>query len=151
MKRKSTYKEICKLTLAAAAIGVFSASAAEAVEIKDVLDSYVEATVLPTYSQMSDSAIEFNKAVAKLKESASDENLAKAAAAWSKVQRSLFVRACCLCELGSESRLLAARPIAIGQPDKSYKRGQGRDRRGLCQGRLGRRLQGLSRGGVSPF
>ena len=88
MKRKSTYKEICKLTLAAAAIGVFSASAAEAVEIKDVLDSYVEATVLPTYSQMSDSAIEFNKAVAKLKESASDENLAKAAAAWSKVRTS---------------------------------------------------------------
>lgn len=57
-------------------------------EIKDVLDSYVEATVLPTYSQMSDSAIEFNKAVAKLKESASDENLAKAAAAWSKVRTS---------------------------------------------------------------
>ena len=88
MKRKSTYKEICKLTLAAAAIGVFSASAAEAVEIKDVLENYVEATVLPTYSQMSDSAIEFNKAVAKLKESASDENLAKAAAAWSKVRTS---------------------------------------------------------------
>ena len=88
MKRKSTYKEICKLTLAAASIGVFSASAAEAVEIKDVLENYVEATVLPTYSQMSDSAIEFNKAVAKLKESASDENLAKAAAAWSKVRTS---------------------------------------------------------------
>lgn len=88
MKRKSTYKEICKLTLAAAAIGVFSASAAEAVEVKDVLENYVEATVLPTYSQMSDSAIEFNKAVAKLKESASDENLAKAAAAWSKVRTS---------------------------------------------------------------
>ena len=88
MKRKSAYKEICKLTFAAAAIGAFSAPAAEAVEIKDVLDSYVEATVLPTYSQMSDSAIEFNKAVAKLKESASDENLAKAAAAWSKVRTS---------------------------------------------------------------
>lgn len=88
MKRKSTYKEICKLTLAAAAIGVFSASAAEAVEVKDVLENYVEATVLPTYSQMSDSAIEFNKAVAKLKESASDENLAKAAATWSKVRTS---------------------------------------------------------------
>ena len=42
MKRKSTYKEICKLTFAAAAIGAFSAPAAEAVEIKDVLDSYVE-------------------------------------------------------------------------------------------------------------
>ena len=62
MKRKSAYKEICKLTFAAAAIGAFSAPATEAVEIKDVLDSYVEATVLPTYSQMSDSAIEFNKA-----------------------------------------------------------------------------------------
>lgn len=86
MKRKSTYKEIYKLILAAAAIGVFSASAAEAVEVKDVLENYVEATVLPTYSQMSDAAIEFNEAVAKLNESASDKNLAKAAETWSKVR-----------------------------------------------------------------
>lgn len=126
-------------------------------EIKDVLDNYVEATVLPTYSQMSDSAIEFNKAVAKLKESASDENLAKAAAAWSKVRTSwerseafLFGPAA-FASLDPNLDSWPLDPIAIGQPDKSYKRGQGRDRRGLCQGGLAPAFMGLSRGGVSPF
>lgn len=86
MKRKSSQRNICKLTFAAATFALLSVSGAAAVDMGSVLNSYVDGTVLATYSQMSDSAIKFNEAVGELKKAPSDEKLAEVAKAWSKVR-----------------------------------------------------------------
>ncbi len=87
MKSKSTFKKIGKLTLAAAAVALMSAPLARAIDAGDVLEAYVDGTVLSTYAQMSDYAIKFNAAVEELKKSPSDENALKAAKAWSDVRK----------------------------------------------------------------
>ncbi|MFR6034108.1 MAG: hypothetical protein ACLUKN_13635 [Bacilli bacterium] len=71
---------------ACAAFGFCLSACSYAIDSSAVLQSYVDNTVVATYSKMSDSAIEFNAAASELKKSPSDENAEKAAKKWSQVR-----------------------------------------------------------------
>ncbi len=87
-KSKNIYNKRLSLRklAACAAFGFCLSACSHAIDSSAVLQSYVDNTVVATYSKMSDSAIEFNAAASELKKSPSDENAEKAAKKWSQVR-----------------------------------------------------------------
>ncbi len=83
-KNIKSEKRFPKTMLAGAALAI--CSVANALETSQVLETYVDNTVVATYSQMGDSAMEFNRSVAELKKNPTDEAAEKAAKDWSKVR-----------------------------------------------------------------